>query len=170
MFIDESATYLQQQRDHAWSPQGTRAYANKPYKSDKANLIAALSLEGIQAPWLVTGGSVNGDTFASYVQHILVPTLKPGQIVVLDNYSIHKGDTIRQAIEDAGCQLCFLPPYSPDFNPIEQAFSKLKESLKSLQTDTFEQLSQAVKQAITHINLADIIGWFKHAGYSALYL
>lgn len=170
MFVDESASYLDTQRDHAWSPQGTRAYANKSYKRDKANLIAALSLEGFQAPWLVTGGSVNGDTFASYVQHILVPTLIPGQTVILDNYSIHKGDVIRQTIEDAGCQLCFLPPYSPDFNPIEQAFSKLKESLKTFQTNTFTQLSQAVKQAITYIDLPDIIGWFKHAGYSALYL
>lgn len=170
VFVDETASYLNSHRDYARSTKGTRAYCEQPYKSKKANLIAAISLEGMQAPWLVTGGSVNGDTFITYVKQILVPSLKPGQTVVLDNYSIHTSDEVRKAIKAAGCQLLFLPTYSPDFNPIEHAFSKLKAILKQVATETFEELSLAIKQALSEIELSDIIGWFKHAGYSGQYL
>ena len=118
-------------RSHARSSRGERVYSQAPYRSgERTNLIAALSTLGVQAPWLITGGSVNTATFIAYVEHILCPTLLAGQIVILDNYSIHTHNKIRELIEARGCTLLFLPTYSPDFNPIENAFSKTKALLK----------------------------------------
>ena len=170
IFVDESGTQLNVSRAYAHSPKGERAYSRAPYHlSERTNLIAALLTSGIQAPWLVTGGSVNISTFISYVKHILCPTLLPGQIVVLDNYSIHKDNIIRELIEARGCQLLFLPTYSPDFNPIESAFSKLKALLRQAQAATREALSHAIKEACKAITLQDVLGWFSCCGYSSQY-
>ena len=149
---------------------GTRAYSSEPYHpGERTNLIAALSTSGIQAPWLVTGGSVDTATFVTYVERILCPTLLPGQIVILDNYSIHTDGKIRELIEDEGCTLLFLPTYSPDFNPIENAFSKIKALLKKAQASTQDALSHAIKHACNAVTLQDILGWFTLCGYSSQY-
>ena len=155
-------------RTHARSLQGERAYSRAPYHlGERTNLIAALSTSGIQAPWLVTGGSVNTATFITYVEHILCPTLLPGQIVILDNYSIHTDSKVRELIETQGCQLLFLPTYSPDFNPIENAFSKIKSLLKKARATTQDALSLVIKHACNAVTLQDTLAWFKLCGYLA---
>lgn len=156
-------------RTHARSPKGERAFSREPSRSgERTNLIAALSSQGLQAPWLVTGGSVDSKAFIAYVEHILCPTLLAGQIVILDNYSIHKHARVRELIEARGCQLLFLPTYSPDFNPIENAFSKIKALLRKAKASTQDDLSLAIKQACQAITLKDILAWFSLCGYSAL--
>ena len=107
-------------------------------------------------------------TFEWYITQELAPTLRPGQVVVLDNLSVHKAASIRQAIEARHCTLLFLPPYSPDFTPIEQAFSKIKALLRGLGARTKETLQEAVRLAIEAITRQDAVAWFAHAGYALL--
>ena len=107
-------------------------------------------------------GSVDGLAFETYVERVLVPCLRPVGVVIMDNYSIHKGHRVKELIETSGCHLLFLPPYSPDFSPVENAFSKVKAWLKRAATTTQEALSQAVREALDAITLEDIIGWFRH--------
>lgn len=109
---------------------------------------------------------MNTPTFAWYISEQLGPTLRPGQVVVLDNLSVHKAASIRQALAAHGCDLLFLPPYSPDFTPIEQAFSKLKAILRGLGARTHEALWEAVRSALDAITPADASAWFAHAGYA----
>jgi transposase len=128
-------------------------------------LVAALAPDGLYTPWLIEG-AMDTVTFEWYITEQLAPTLRPGHIVVLDNLSAHKADRIRQAIEARGCQLLFLPPYSPDFTPIEQAFSKLKAILRGLGARTKEALQEAVGLAIDAITPHDAAAWFAHARYA----
>ncbi len=104
--------------------------------------------------------------FERYVQEVLGPTLRPGQIVVLDNLSVHKADSIRHAIEARGCALLFLPPYSPDFTPIEQAFSKIKAVLRGLGARARDALIDAIGRAVETVTREDAVAWFTHAGYA----
>lgn len=150
---------------------GERAYSTAPYHpGERTSLIAALSTSGIQAPWLVTGGSVDTAAFVTYVRHVLCPTLLAGQIVVLDNYSIHTDAEVRELVEAKGCELRFLPTYSPDLNPIENAFSKIKALLKQAQAATQYALSNAIMYACNAVTLQDTLAWFRLCGYSALYV
>lgn len=126
--------------------------------------MAALAPDGLHEPWLIEG-AMNTDAFEWYIREQLAPTLRPGQVVVLDNLSVHKAASIRQAIEARQCQLLFLPPYSPDFTPIEQAFSKLKAILRRLGARTKEALWDAMRVAVAAITRADALAWFAHAGY-----
>jgi transposase len=128
-------------------------------------LVAALTPDGLQTPWLIEG-AMDTDTFDWYIREQLAPTLRPGQVVMLDNLSAHKAESIRQAIEARGCTLLFLPPYSPDFTPIEQAFSKLKAILRGLGARTREALEEAVRLAIETITHDDAVAWFAHVGYA----
>jgi transposase len=114
-------------------------------------------------------GSVDGIAFETYVEQMLVPTLTPGQIVVLDNHRIHKGDRVAELLAAHGCSLLFLPPYSPDLNPIEEALSKIKTFVKALQARTRGTLDQAIAAALKTISLQDILGWFGHSGYNRCY-
>lgn len=156
-------------RAYARSPSGVRAYSSGPYHpGERTNLIAALSTSGMQAPWLVTG-SVNTATFITYVKYVLCPTLLPGQLVILDNYSIHIDNRIRELIEAKNCKLLFLPTYSPDLMPIENAFSKIKALLRKAQATTQEALSHAIKHACDAITLQDAQAWFRLCGYSLQY-
>ena len=127
-------------------------------------LVAALTPDGLLAPWLIEG-AMNGETFEWYIREQLAPQLAPGQVVVLDNLSVHKAASIRQAIEARQCELLFLPPYSPDFTPIEQVFSKLKAILRGLGARTTEALQEAMRQAIEAITSDDVVALFAHAGY-----
>jgi len=110
-------------------------------------------------------GAMDSDAFIAFLENILCPSLKTGQVVVLDNLSCHKGERVRELIERAGCRLLFLPPYSPDFAPIELAFSKIKEFLRKVGARTQEALDKAISQAVDIITNSDARGYFKHCGY-----
>jgi len=127
--------------------------------------VAALTPGGLQEPWLIEG-AITTETFEWYIREQLAPQLRPGQVVVLDNLSVHKAASIRHALAARGCELLFLPPYSPDFTPIEQAFSKLKAILRGLGARTHEALVEAMHGAVEAITPADAVAWFAHAGYT----
>jgi transposase len=127
-------------------------------------LMASLSLQGIGEAFIMQGAA-NRAAFELYVEQILGPSLKPGQIVVMDNLQAHKGERVQQAIEARGCQLLFLPTSSPDFSPIEEAFSKLKAYLGKVGARTREALQEALIQALTTISPQDAQGCFGHCGY-----
>ena len=127
-------------------------------------LVAALTPDGLHEPWMIEG-AMNTETFAWYIREQLAPRLRPGQVVVLDNLSAHKAASIREALAARGCEVLFLPPYSPDFTPIEQAFSKLKAILRGLGARTQEALQEAGRRAIEAITPDDAAAWFAHAGY-----
>jgi transposase len=128
-------------------------------------LVAALTPDGLQAPWTIEG-AIDTAAFEQYITEVLGPTLRPGQIVVLDNLSVHKAASIRAAIAALHCAVLFLPPYSPDCTPIEQAFSKVKALLRGLGARTRDALFEAVRLAIEAITRDDAIAWFAHAGYA----
>ena len=128
-------------------------------------MIAAIGLEGVQAPFALEG-AVDTEAFAVYVQRVLLPTLRGGEIVVLDNLACHKHPRVRELIESVGAEVWYLPPYSPDFNPIEERWSKIKQVLRSLAARTFEGLIEAIKNASKQVSLQDLIGWFTHCGYT----
>jgi transposase len=168
VFVDESGTHTALARLFAWAPRGQRARTQVPRNHGKnTTLIAALTWQGLQAPWTVEG-AVDTSAFEVYVRNVLAPTLQSGQIVILDNLSVHKSAAIQQAIEDRGCQLVFLPAYSPDLTPIEQAFSKLKAILRRLAARTREALLDALATALDAVTPEDAHGWFRHAGYTSL--
>jgi len=116
---------------------------------------------------MLLDGSADAAAFETYIEQILAPSLRPGQIVILDNLSIHLGPRVKEAIEARGCQLWFLPAYSPDFSPIEGAFSKLKAILRRVRARTREALQDAIIQALPRITTQDALGWFQHCGYPA---
>jgi transposase len=166
VFVDESGTNIALTRLYGWAPHDQRARGSAPRNhGTNTTLIAALAPEGLQMPWLIEG-AMDSETFEWYIRQQLAPTLRPGQIVVLDNLSAHKGASIREVIEARGCQLLFLPPYSPDFTPIEQAFSKIKAILRGLGARSKEALQEAVRLAIEAITRHDAAAWFAHAGYT----
>ena len=150
---------------YAYAPRGQRAYGKVPRNYGATmTLIASLSLQGMGQAFILDGAA-DSAAFEIYVEQLLAPSLKPGQIVVLDNLSIHQGPKVRQAIEARGCRLLFLPAYSPDFSPIEEAFSKLKTSLRRRGARTREALQEAIAQALDLITATDALGWFTHCGY-----
>jgi transposase len=166
VFVDESGTHTSLTRLYGWAPHNQRASGSVPRNHGKnITLVAALAPDGLQVPWLIEG-AMDTATFEWYIREQLGPTLRPGQVVVLDNLSAHKAESIRQAIEARGCSLLFLPPYSPDFTPIEQAFSKLKAILRGLGARTRETLQEAVRLAIEAITPDNALAWFAHAGYA----
>src|SRR5947209_14422973 len=127
-------------------------------------VIASLSLRGMGEA-LILDGAANAEIFELYIEQILAPSLQPGQIVIMDNLSIHKGNKVRQLIEARGCQVLFLPAYSPDLSPIEEAFSKVKAVLRRIGARTREALQEALEYALTTISVSDASGWFSHCGY-----
>lgn len=137
------------------------AYATESYRPEgKVNLLACMSLEGVIAPWTKVAPSTRG-----WSEHILTPQLRPGQILVLDNYLGHKALVVRELLQQRDCKLLFLPNYSPDFNPVELLFAKLKARLKQISATTLDALSSAIQQTLMQVSLADLFGWFRHAGY-----
>lgn len=127
-------------------------------------LIAALSWQGVQASWLLPG-AMDREAFDVYIEQVLAPTLRRGDIVLLDNLSSHTGPRTRQIIEATGARLEFLPPYSSDFNPIEQCWSKVKQALRAAKARTFESLLEALADAFSSVSHSDIQAWFAHCGY-----
>ena len=114
---------------------------------------------------MIMQGAANGAAFEAYVEHILLPSLHKGQVVVMDNLRVHKSARVRQLIEDQDCQVLFLPAYSPDFSPIEEAFSKIKTFLRRMKARTREALEEAIAQALLTVTSQDARGWFEHGGY-----
>jgi transposase len=166
VFVDESGTHTSLTRLYGWAPHDRRASGSVPRNhGHNTTLVAALTPDGLQEPWLLVERAMTTETFDWYIREQLAPRLRPGQIVVLDNLSAHKAESIRQALAARQCELLFLPPYSPDFTPIEQAFSKIKAILRGLGARTQEALQDAVRLAIEAITPADAAAWFAHAGY-----
>lgn len=163
--IDETGSNLALTRLYARAPRGKRARGIIPRKRGKnVTMITDLSLHGLGEAFMIDG-AVNGDLFEAYIEHIFVPTLSSGEIVMMDNLSAHKGKKVRQLIEAKGCFLLFLPAYSPDLSPIEEAFSKVKNFLRSIGARTREELYKAIEDAMLTITVNDIRGWFRHCGY-----
>lgn len=165
MFVDECGSTIALTPRYGWALKGQRANGSVPRNRGKnTTLIAALGFQGMSESMLIEG-SVDATVFECYVQEVLAPQLQPGQIVIMDNWSCHKGKTICQRIEARGCHMLFLPAYSPDFSPIEEAFSKLKAFLRRTQARTHETLQEALMQALQTITAQDAHGWFRHCGY-----
>jgi transposase len=163
--VDECGSNIALTPLYARAPKGQRAYGSVPRNRGKnTTLLASLSVEGMGACMLLEGAT-NTATFEVYLEQILLPSLVPGQIVVMDNLSAHKGARVRQLIEERGCQLLFLPAYSPDFSPIEETFSKIKAFLRRVGARTREALEEAIAQALETVTSQDAHGWFTHCGY-----
>jgi len=149
-----------------WAPRGSRLKAKVPHGRWKTlTFLAALRHDRIDAPW-VLDGPINGASFRTYVERVLVPTLEPRDIVVIDNLGSHKGKAIRQAIRSVGAKLFFLPKYSPDLNPIEQVFAKLKHSLRKAQARTVDAVNLAIAQLLNDFTSQECANYFKNAGYN----
>jgi transposase len=163
--LDECGSNIALTPIYARAPKGQRARGSVPrHRGKNTTLLASLSLEGIGASMIIEGAA-NATAFEAYLEQILVPSLHAGQIVVMDNLSVHKGARVRQLIEEKGCQVLFLPAYSPDFSPIEETFSKIKVFLRRAGARTREALEEAICQALQTVTSQDARGWFRHCGY-----
>lgn len=166
VFLDECGINTQMARLHGRCRQGTRLVDSSPAASWKTvTLLSAVRLAGVTAPMMVPG-AINGESFAGYVEQFLVRELKPGDIVVMDNLPSHKSRRVSDAVEGAGCSLVYLPPYSPDLNPIENMWSKVKSCLRKAGARTYESLIDAVRDALLEVTPADCDGYFEHCGYA----
>jgi transposase len=156
---------------YAWSRRGKRAFGSAPRNWGKNwTLLASItSREGL-GPCLVVEGATTSEVFEAYLEHDLAPTLRPGKIVVMDNLSAKKGSRVRELIEECGCDLLYLPPYSPDLNPIEEAFAKLKALLRKAEARTREALLEAMSRALDTVMASDARGFVEHLGYRPLWL
>lgn len=166
IFIDETWAKTNMVRTRGRAPVGERLIAKAPHGHwQTTTLIAALGVEGVRCSTVVDG-AVNGDVFEAFVGQVLVPQLRPGDVVILDNLSSHKRDRTRRLIESAGAQLLFLPPYSPDYNPIEMVFAKVKQLLRSLACRTREALWQAMQSVLDQVTASDAVNCLRHCGYT----
>ena len=168
VFVDECSTNTSLAALYAWSPRGERARCEMPRNyGSNVTLLASMTHEGM-GPCLAVEGSTTREVFETYLEKVLAPRLRPGEVVVMDNLSSHKGGRVRDLIEGAGCELIYLPPYSPDFNPIEEAFAKLKNLLRKAESRTRETLLEAMGAALDAITARDARGFFEHCRYRAV--
>ncbi len=168
VFIDETWATTNMARRYGRSPRGRRLVASVPHGHWKTStFLAALRHDGLVAPCVIDG-AINGAAFRAYVEQFLAPTLKPGDLVVLDNLSSHKVAGVREAVEACGASLLYLPPYSPDLNPIEQAFAKLKQHLRTAAARTIEALWHAIALALRAFSPDECANYLTHAGYVPL--
>ena len=167
VFVDEMGTNTSLSPLYGWSKKGQRAYCSVPRnRGTNTTVLASMSTEGM-GPTLAVEGATNTKVFETYVEQVLGPTLREGQVVILDNLSAHKGERVRKLIEGRGCELLYLPSYSPDFNPIEEAFSKIKGLLRKAEARSREALVEAIGAAISAVSDQDARGFFEHCGYRA---
>jgi transposase len=165
IFLDETGAATDMVRLRGWGPIGERVLDHAPYGHWRTTtFLAGLTAEGLIAPF-VLDGPMNQEIFTAYVLQVLVPALKPGDVVILDNLSSHKGVKARALIEAAGAELLFLPPYSPDLNPIEMAFSKLKELLRKAAERTCEALWSRIGALLDEFTPEECSAYIRHAGY-----
>jgi transposase len=162
LYLDESGFQTNMTRTHARCPRGQRAIDSVPRNRGKnLTLLCALTLAGPTASLVVEGG-VDGNVFVTYVREVLVPVLRSGQVVVLDNLGAHLRPKVRELVEATGALLVYLPPYSPDLNPIEFLFSKLKAAMRALAARTREGVLEALRQALDMVTPSDAQSWFQH--------
>jgi transposase len=169
VFVDECSTNTSLAPLYGWSRRGERVHQKAPRNWGKnMTLLASITKEGRMGPCLTVEGGTTKEVFEAYIEQVLAPTLRAGQVVVMDNLSSHKGERIKELIEGRGCELIYLPPYSPDFNPIEQAFSKIKNLLREARAWVYEMLVEAIGKALSAVTLEDSQGFFEHCGYHAM--
>jgi transposase len=166
IFVDESAVNTAMTRRYGRAPKGERAYDSAPRNyGTHTSVIGAMGLRGLVAA-LTVEGAVDTEVFNVYAERVLGPRLRPGDVVVLDNLAAHRASRIEEVAEGRGAQVLWLPPYSPDYSPIEQCWSKIKTYLRGAKARTRETLEEALTAALGLVTKADIRGWFKHCGYS----
>ncbi len=165
VFVDECGTHTSMMRPRARAPRGERDYGRVPRNRAKnTTLLASMGAEGMGACMAVVG-STKKAVFEAYVERVLAPSLRPGVVVVMDNLGAHKTKRVKELIEARGCELVFLPPYSPDFSPIEEAFSKIKALLRKVKARERGTLVEAIGRALSAITAQDARGFFGHCGY-----
>jgi transposase len=166
VFVDETGVTTAMTPAYGRAPRGERVEASAPASWESVTVIAALGLDGARAP-LAFPGAVNAATFESYVEQVLVPALREGDVVVFDNLTSHLGPAVVEAIERAGASVLRLPPYSPDYTPIEEMFSKFKTFLRRVGARAKENLYDAIGEGLRQVTAQDVLGWFRHAGLCA---
>ena len=168
VFVDEMGSNVSLSLLYAWSRRGERAHAKAPRNWGKnVTLLASMGSEGV-GPCLAVEGPTTREVFEAYLERVLAPTLGAGQVVVMDNLSAHKGGRVREILETRGCELLYLPPYSPDLNPIEQAFSKVKGLMRKAEARTRGALVEAMGRALDAVSAQDARGFFGHCGYRSV--
>jgi len=168
VFVDEMGSNVSLCPTYAWSRKGERARAKVPRNwGNNVTLLASITTEGL-GPCLAVEGPTTREVFEAYLERVLAPGLRPGRVVVIDNLSAHKGGRVREIVEGAGCELVYLPPYSPDLNPIELAFSKVKGLLRKAEARTCEALVEAMGLALSAITARDVCGFFGNSGYRTM--
>ena len=168
VFVDEMGTNVSLTPLYGWSRRGERAFGSTPRNWGKnLTLLASITHRGLE-PCLAVEGATTREVFEAYLERALAPSLRTGQVVVMDNLSAHKGSRVREIIESAGCELVYLPPYSPDLNPIEEAFSKVKGLMRRAEARTREGLVEAMGLALDAVTTRDARGFFEHRGYRTL--
>ena len=166
VWVDECGTHTSMTRPRARAPKGKRAYGKVPRNRGKnTTLIASMTLAGAVGTSMAVEGATDKEVFEAYVEHFLAPTLQEGQLVVMDKLGAHRTQKVRELIEERGAKLWLLPSYSPDLNPIEEAFSKIKALLKKAKARTREALLEALSRALRAVTPEDTKGWFAHCGY-----
>ena len=164
--MDESGFHTSMTRLRARAPKGKRAYGKVPRnRSKNTTLIASITLEGGMGESMSIEGATDSEAFEAYVEHFLTPSLCEGQVVVLDRLGAHRTDRVKQLIEGRGADLVFLPSYSPEMNPIEEAFSKIKQLVRKAGARVREELVETIGRALAAVTIEDAAGWFAHAGY-----
>jgi transposase len=165
VFVDECGFHTSLVLLYGYAPKGKRLRLSVPRNRGKnTTLLSSMTLSGM-GPSMAVEGSTTAEVFEAYVEHFLAPKLKPGQVVVMDNLSAHKPKRVMELIEGRGCRLLYLPSYSPDYNPVEEAFSKIKNLLRKTGARTREALVEAMGAALSAVSPEDARGFFAHAGY-----
>jgi transposase len=165
VFVDEMGTNTSLSTLRAWSRRGRRAFCSVPRnRGANTTLLSSITVEGM-GPSLAVECATDREVFEAYVEKMLAPSLRPGQVVVMDNLSAHKGERVRALVEERGAELLYLPPYSPDLNPIEEAFAKIKNLLRKAEARTREALVEAMGQALSAVSAREARGFFEHCGY-----
>ena len=165
VFVDEMGTHTSLAPIYGYAPRGERLHLKLPRNRGKnTTLLSSMTTNGM-GPSLAVAGSTTAVVFETYVEKVLAPSLRTGQVVVMDNLGAHRPKRIRELIERRGCELLYLPPYSPDYNPIEEAFAKVKSFLRRAAARSKEALIEAMGAALSAITAADAQGFFEHAGY-----
>ena len=168
VFVDEMGSNTSLHSRYAWSKKGERAYCSVPRNRGKnTTLLASMDVEGM-GPSAAIVGAVDAQAFEAYLEQVLLSHLRPGQVVVMNNLSAHKGQRVKELVEGAGCELLYLPPYSPDLNPIEECFSKIKSLLRKAEARSREVLVEAMGRAMSSITERDAQGFFENCGYRLL--
>lgn len=163
--VDESGTTTKMTPSHAVAPKGQRAYGRVPRNHQRnTTLVAALSVAGVGAA-MTRAGAMDRAAFLAWLGQGVLPTLTPGQIVVRDNLSVHRGAQVREVVEGYGCERVYLPAYSPDYMPIAGMFSKVKQALRRTAKRTQAELEEAIGSALARVTVADARGWFTHCGF-----